>query len=109
MWKTGYTGEVVNDKIFQNINIDRALDLAKSLVKPPTLHERIQFLRQRGQVLECHKQMRTSGSATQKRAGNKNRAKQKGQSAAPNTAQEPTGDSKSQEKEDKAVEIKGMS
>jgi hypothetical protein len=109
MWKTGYTGEVVDDKISQNLSAELALDWAKVPVKPPTLHERIQLLRQMGHVLERHKKMRATGTEAEKRGGEKKRAKRKGQSATADTAQKPAGDSKSSEKKDKAVELKGMS
>jgi hypothetical protein len=46
MWKTGYTGQVVDDKIFQNLNVDQPLAWDKVPVKRPTLHERIQLLHQ---------------------------------------------------------------
>ena len=109
MWKTGYTGKVVDDKISQNLSAELALDWAKVPVKPPTLHERIQLLRQMGHVLERHKKMRATGTEAEKRGGEKKRAKRKGQSATADTAQKPAGDSKSSEKKDKAVELKGMS
>jgi len=109
MWKTGYTGEIVDNKISQNLNTDLALDWGKVLVKSPTLHERIQLLRQMGHVLDQHKKIRASRPKTEKRGGEKKRAKRKGQSAAAGTAQKPMGDCKSWEKKDKAVELKGMS
>ena len=109
MWRTGYTGEVVDDKISQNLNADLALDWAKVLVKPASLHERIQLLRSMGHVLERHKKMRASGTETEKRGGEKKRAKRKGQSTTADTAQKTAGDNQSSEKKDKAVELKGMS
>jgi hypothetical protein len=109
MWKTGYTGEVVDDKICQNLHADLALDWAKVPVKPLTLHERIQLLRQMGHVLERHKKMRSLGPETEKRGDEKKRAKRKEQSAAAVTAEEPAGDFKSSGEKDKAVELKGMS
>ena len=54
MWKTGYKGEVVDDKISQGLSSELALDWAKVAAKPASLHERIQLIRQMGHVLECH-------------------------------------------------------
>jgi hypothetical protein len=99
----------VDDKISQILNADLALDWTKVPVKPPTLHERIQLLCQMEHVLEWHKKIRASELETEKRGGDKKRAKRKGQSAAADTAQKPTGDFKSSKKKYKAVELKGMS
>jgi hypothetical protein len=109
MWKTGYTGEVVDDKISQNLYADLALDWAKVPVKPSTLYERIEHLPQMGHVLEHHKKLRASEPETDKRVGDKKRARWKGQNAAADTAQKPAGDSKSLEKKNKVGELKVMS
>jgi hypothetical protein len=99
----------VDNKISRNLNVDLALDGALVPVKPPTLHERLQLVLQMGHVLEPHKKIRASGPETEKRGGEKKPAARKGQSAAADTAKKPAGDSKSSEKKDKAVELKGLS
>jgi len=71
MWKTGYTGKVVDIKISHNLNADQGLNLANVTVKRHTLHERIKRLRKMGNVLERHKQMRASGAKIEKGGGEK--------------------------------------
>ena len=111
MWKTGYKGEVVDDKISQGLSSELALDWAKVAAKPASLHERIQLIRQMGHVLERHKKLRTPGTGAEKKGGEKKRAKRKGQSATADTEKQTTGENKTPpgEKKDKAVELKGMS
>jgi hypothetical protein len=110
MWKTGYSGEVVDDKISQGLSTELALDWAKVAVKPALLNERIQLLRHMGHVLERHKKLRTPGAGAEKKGGEKKRAKRKGQSATADTDKQNAGESKTPpEKRDKAVELKGMS
>ena len=111
MWKTGYKGEVVDDKISQGLNSELALDWAKVAEKPASLHARIQLIRQMGHVLERHKKLRTPGTGEVKKGGEKKRAKRKGQSATADTEKQNTGENKTPpgDKKDKAVELKGMS
>lgn len=110
MWKTGYGGEVVDDKISQGLNAELALDWAKVAVKPASLHERIQLIRHMGHVLERHKKLRTPGTGAEKKGGEKKRAKRKGQSATADTEKQTSGENKTPpEKKDRAVELKGMS
>jgi len=75
MWKTGYKGEVVDNKISQGLSSELALDWAKVAAKPTSLHERIQLIRQMGLVLERHKKLRTPGTVAEKKGGEKKHAK----------------------------------
>jgi hypothetical protein len=110
MWKTGYSGEVVDDKISQGLNSELALDWAKVPVKPESLHERIQMIRHMGHVLERHKKMRAPVTGTEKKGGDKKSTKRKGQRATADTEKKEAGESQAPpEKRDKAVELKGMS
>jgi hypothetical protein len=111
MWKTGYSGEVVDDKISQGLNAELALDWAKVAVKPESLHERIQLIRHMGHVLERHQKTRTPVTRTEKKEGEKKKsAKRKGQKASADTEKKEAGSTQtSTEKRDKAVELKGMS
>ncbi len=110
MWKTGYSGEVVDDKISQGLGADLALDWAKVAVKPDSLHERIQLIRHMGHVLERHKKTRPQVTGTEKKGGEKKSAKRKGQRAPADTEKKEAGEGQtSPEKKDKAVELKGMS
>ena len=77
MWKTGYKGEVEDDKISQGLSSELALDWAKVAAKPASLHERIQLIRQMGHVLERHKKLRTPSTGAEKKGGEKKRAKRK--------------------------------
>src|SRR6266566_5213762 len=78
MWKTGYKGEVVDDKISQGLSSELALDWAQVGAKPASLHERVQLIRQMGHVLERHKNLRTPGTGVVRKGGEKKRAKRKG-------------------------------
>jgi uncharacterized membrane protein YgcG len=112
MWKTGYSGEVVDDKISQGLNAELALDWAKVAVKPDTLHERIQLIRHMGHVLERHSKMKAPPvrAETEKKGGEKKSTKRKGQKAPADTEKKEAGSNQtSSEKKDKAVELKGMS
>ncbi len=110
MWKTGYSSEVVDDKISQGLGADLALDWAKVAVKPDSLHERIQLIRHMGHVLERHKKTRPQVTGTEKKGGEKKSAKRKGQRAPADTEKKEAGEGQtSPEKKDKAVELKGMS
>jgi hypothetical protein len=79
MWKTGYSGKVVEDKISQGLNAELALDWAKVDVKPDTLHERIQFIRHMGHVLVWHSKMKVPPvrDESEKKGGEKKSTKQK--------------------------------
>jgi hypothetical protein len=112
MWKTEYTGGVVDDKISRGLIPELALDWAKVKTKPETLWERIQMIREMGHVLERHKRTRNDTAKPEKNEGEKRqRAKRKGQRAPADTDKKPAGeaDKPPTERKDKAVELKGMS
>jgi len=112
MWKTGYSSEVVDDKISQGLNMELALDWAKVAVKPDTLHERIQLIHHMGNILERHSKMKPPpvSAETEKNGGEKKSTKQKRQKAPADTEKKEAGSNQtSTEKKDKAVELKDMS
>jgi hypothetical protein len=85
MWKTGHSGEVVDNKISQGLSTEIALNWAQVAVKPLLLNQGIYLLLHMGHVLECHRKLRIPGARAEKKGGEKKRGKQKGQSATADT------------------------
>lgn len=109
MWRTGYEGDVVEDKIKEALNPELAMDWAKTR-KPRELSDQLAMLRDMGHQMEDHYRTRRSkGSGEKPSKTHEKKTEHKRQSTSgPSKPREKGKSSGSGERKNKDVELKGI-
>lgn len=114
MWKTGYSGAIVNDKISNNLHNDLKLESAQVASKPGELADRIKMLRRMCKIIEEHQKHAPLDGQWQVGRKEHRPARQPKTSTTgtrpsrPQTAASTSSGNKATERKDGSVELRGI-
>ena len=111
MWRTGYKGQTVEDKLKRGLNHKLGEDWARVIRKPETVDEQIALLREMGHRMEDYNRTKQPGESTQKHETSTDRNPKRGseQKHKPRGKKEFRKDKgKKTEWKERTVELKGI-